>query len=161
MLLPKHDHHNGSLPRPIPLRHSLDGTKSERAKMRILSVGKDEPLLASRAGVLGITGCTVLSARPEQAGKLIASEVFHLVVFGHTLSDRELAELAVFTRQLHPQTRLLATCFEQRPSSIEQLFDATVECHAGPAALVNAANELLGKKAPGNTSMFPVAAKNS
>ena len=141
-LLPLQGHIPGASAIP-PLAVSSAHPNSGKAPGRILSIGRDEDLLESRAGVLRLTGREVRSATPSQAKTVAAGETFSLVVFGHTLSDKELEDLVSYFRQASPQTRLLVTCVDTRPECMERLFDAAVQTAEGPAVLVQAAAALL------------------
>ena len=116
---------------------------ASRVEANILSLGNDERLLQTRAGVLRLTGCEVISTSPARAARLLAEKRFSLAVFGHTLPDRDTAELALLTRERSPKTKLLLTYFDNRPAALQQLFDAVVESWTGPASLLRAAKRLL------------------
>ncbi len=121
----------------------------------ILSLGSDERLLESRAGVLRLTGCDVVSACSTQAARLIAEKRFSLAIFGHTLPDRDTVQLALLCRERNPKTRLLLTYFDNRPPGLQQLFDAVVESWTGPAALLQAAKRLLAADGAGSPWTLP------
>ncbi len=127
---------------------SLRGSEQSR----ILSIGRDPELLASRAEVLRISGCLVQSTAPEQVRLLPADSRFSVVVFGHTLSDAETMELAGYFRRSTPRTKLLITCFDPRSHAIEALFNSCVRSTDGPATLVGAVRALLGSGGRADTN---------
>ncbi len=128
---------------PRPMQPVFSASRPLNLRGEVLSVGRDEQLLLTRAGVLRTTGCEVISAYPEQVPALLEERQFNLVVIGHSLSDWEAAHLAFQSRNVSPLTKLLATCIDHRPQPVRQLFDAVVETWAGPAALVAAVRRLL------------------
>ena len=128
---------------PDPVHAIFSGDRPDALHGEVLSVGRDERLLLTRAGVLRTTGCEVVSAYPEQAPALIEERRFCLVVVGHSLSDLEAAHLAWQTRKVSPFTKLLLTSIDPRPAPVRQLFDAVVEIWAGPVSLVAAVRRLL------------------
>ncbi len=134
--------HPQNLPDCEPIR-ALYATG--RGEASILSLGNDYKLLETRAAVLQMTGCDVVSALPRQASRLLSDKRFSLAIFGHTLLDTEAAELALLARRSNPNTKLLLCCFDPRPPAFQQLFDAMVESWTGPAALLRAAGQLLAK----------------
>ena len=138
-----------------PRRHSDSNSRPHGAaetQAGILSIGHDPELLASRAGVLRIVGRPVRSASPEQVQQLRMDAPLDLVVFGHTLSDEEAVELAGYFRRRTPHTKLLMTCFDPRPRSVEALFDSCIRSTDGPATLVGAVRALLGVDAAGRAT---------
>ncbi len=128
------------LPLPKLFRTSMAANGCEGT---ILSVGHDLNLLQSRAGILRMTRCEVVSAVPAQAGALLREKQYQLAVFGHTICDGEIAELALLIKQRTPETKLLLVCFDPRPAAIQRLFDAVVDSCTGPISLLSAAAGLL------------------
>ena len=128
-----------------PPKTQLFPSPAKRAEAAILSLGNDERLLQTRAGVLRLTGCEVVSSSPLRALDLLGGRKFALVVFGHTLTDRQVEELADFSRNHYPETKLLLTYLGFRSLALQQRFDAVIECWIGPVALLRSATSLLAK----------------
>ncbi len=125
------------------LAHSKRQTRASRLA-RVLSVGDHTDLLTYRAQVLKTAGYRVRSSVPCDACNLVSAAFYHVVVFGHSLPARECAQLATAIRGVSPETKLLLlNGFEPRALSMEQLFDTTLHCLEGPAALVSAVQGLL------------------
>lgn len=125
------------------LAHSNPPTRASRLA-RVLSVGDHTDLLTYRAQVLKTAGYRVRSSVPCNAYNLVSAAFYHVVVFGHSLPARECAQLATAIRGVSPETKLLLlNGFEPRALSLEQLFDTTLHCLEGPAALVSAVQGLL------------------
>lgn len=125
------------------LAHSNPPTRASRLA-RVLSVGDHTDLLTYRAQVLKTAGYRVRSSVPCDACNLVSSAFYHVVVFGHSLPARECAQLATAIRGVSPETKLLLlNGFEPRALAMEQLFDTTLHCLEGPAALVSAVQGLL------------------
>ena len=135
-----------SLASPCALEFARSSPGKGYADGNILSVGRDHQLLVTRAKVLGISGRKVVSATPQQAETLLASQPFELVVLGHTLSDGELADLAIRARSNNADVRLVLTYLDPRPSYLCKLVDRSIDSWAGPSALLSAIQELLTPK---------------
>ncbi len=137
---------------PEPLQAVLPTNRPGAMQGEVLSVGRDERLLLTRAAVLrtAAAGCEVVSAYPAQAPALIEERQFCLLVVGHSLSHLEAAHLALQARKVRPSTKLLATCIDPLPLPVEQLFDAVVDTWAGPMSLVAAVRRLLAEDWPLN-----------
>ena len=135
---------------PDPLQAMGSRPRPAAMQSEVLSVGRDERLLLTRAAVLRTAGCEVVSAYPAQAPALIEERQFCLLVVGHSLSHLEAAQLAMQTRKVRPSTRLLVTCIDPLPMTVVRLFDAVVDTWAGPMSLVAAVRRLLAEDCPLN-----------
>ncbi len=134
-----------SLPRQS---NSVRAPRKERLP-RILSVEWQDDLLIRRALFLQPIGCIVRSAGPPEVSDLVRATFYRVVVFGHTVSDADAAELAVRTKVSSPGTRLvLVTGSQPRPRIVESLFDAIVPEAGGPAALAISVRQLLTGHTP-------------
>ena len=67
---------------------------------RILTVGQDETLLASRSAILHRFDAEVVAARASEALKILKTQQFDLVVACHTVSMEDMKELV---RSAHRQ----------------------------------------------------------
>lgn len=76
--------------------------------MRILIVGDDFRLLATRAAVLAKTGASTVCCTASEMMRDLAREHFDLVVLCHSLSDRDAREVTIVAGRWWPQARVLS-----------------------------------------------------
>ncbi len=111
----------------------------------ILSIGRDEPLLASRAGVLNLLGRKIVSVPPREAFDLLQEDrPFSLIVLGHTLTPGEISTFSALARKQRPAPCLLMIYVRLRPAELDEKVDAQVESLDGPAELLRRSSLLLG-----------------
>ena len=74
---------------------------------RILLIGDDESLLATRAEVLKRTGAYIACASAKQAKPLLERELFDVLVLCHSLSERISGDLCDFAHRRWPEIKIL------------------------------------------------------
>jgi CheY-like chemotaxis protein len=74
---------------------------------KILLVGQDFRLLATRAAVLAKTDASVVCCNALEAMKLLESENFALVVLCHSLAEAQAAQITDAVHRRWPKTRVL------------------------------------------------------
>lgn len=133
MIVPLHDLPNQNSS-PLGSQAPKDGVKVRLP--RIISIGRDTSLLSTNAAILRGAGFTVRSAAPKQASELVIVNFYRIAVFDQSLSDGEVAELAICARAVNPRTKLLLIGGSKpRPPFIQVLFDVTVAPSELPVAL--------------------------
>jgi DNA-binding response OmpR family regulator len=115
-----------------------------RTMGKILLVGDDYSLLATRAAVLAKTGVDVVPSGPAELKMHLGREKFDLVVLCHTLRSAERKSVMIHARRRWPQARML-----QVVTTLGQM--CAVECGVddttttAPEELVAHAMRLLSK----------------
>ncbi len=112
---------------------------------KILLIGDDSHLLATRAAVLAKTGASVTSCNAKEFDALSDPDPFSLVVLCHSLTPAASRRIGDEVRRRWPQSRLLLVLKGiGDPSSFETHVDATAPA-AEPAKLIAIATSLLAK----------------
>ena len=110
---------------------------------KILLVGQDFRLLATRAAVLEKTHASVVCCNMMEALTILDSESFDVVVLCHSLSEAQVSEVADAVHRRWPRTRVLMVVSdvsqERHYRGVE--FDATSS--AEPKRLIRRTSELL------------------
>jgi DNA-binding response OmpR family regulator len=111
---------------------------------RILSVGNDEQLLATRLSVLN-TRWSAKAGVAAETLKLLREEQFDLLVVCHTVPEKQLRSLVHEVRKNHPEVRILA--LEVSSGSIAGLeADAIATTAHGPQQMLERIASLLRLK---------------
>ncbi len=110
---------------------------------KILLVGQDFRLLATRAAVLAKTHASVACCNAVEAMKVLESETFDLVVLCHSLAEKQTVEITNAVHRRWPVTRILLVVSNvgQERFYKDIAFDAT--SLPEPNRLIHRAAELL------------------
>jgi len=112
---------------------------------KILLVGQDSRLLETRAAVLAKIQATVVCQEPAESLEILEREIFDLVVLCHSLTEKQIGEIAGVVRRRLPKAKILLVVSnlsqERFYKGIE--FDATSSPE--PNRLIRRTSELLGK----------------
>jgi hypothetical protein len=103
---------------------------------RILSIGNDSVLLASRAALLRYTGATVDSADVLTARSAAMLRDYDLLILCQSVPMREAAELHEICRFRSPQIRTLLLGADIREDAMQIDADGRLNSLAGPTALI-------------------------
>ena len=116
----------------------------------ILTISKDEMLLATRAAVLRKTNAEVIAATAREAKKILKSRQFDLVVLCHSLSTEETLEIASLAHQQTIAVPVLTVVPNGDPVSEWRLVvsDSTASCD--PRMLVEKVAALLNVSPSGS-----------
>lgn len=110
---------------------------------KILLVGQDFRLLATRAAVLAKTDASVVCCNALEAMKILENESFELIVLCHSLAEKQASEITDAVHHRWPKTRILMVVSniaqERLYRGVE--FDATSS--PDPNRLVHRTAELL------------------
>jgi CheY-like chemotaxis protein len=110
---------------------------------KILLIGQDFRLLATRAAVLSRTDASVISCNAGEALGILGGETFDLVVLCHSLSETQATEITDAVHRQWPETKILLVVSD----IVQERFYAGLESDATsspePAHLIRRANELL------------------
>src|SRR3954454_23353868 len=112
--------------------------------LRILSVGSDSRLLATRAAVLSKTGAAVVSGNPIEALKILdRDETFDLVVLCHTIERCEMMAIVdkVHQKICGAKILMVTSQVDGYRVSVDGKIDAAIMPE--PARLVAVAKEML------------------
>lgn len=111
---------------------------------RILLVGEDFALLATRAAVLAKTVSNITCCNPSEFFEQLPRDEFALVVLCHSLSDDLLISIAAEIHRRWPQARIVYLSKNMaRSLPLERNVDA--HATADPRKLVDTVAVLLGK----------------
>ncbi|MEO8737682.1 MAG: hypothetical protein ABI380_14230 [Edaphobacter sp.] len=110
---------------------------------KILLIGQDFRLLATRAAVLAKTHASIICCNAAEGLKILEGEAFDLVVLCHSLAETQATEVTDAVHRRWPGTRILMVVSDV---SIERLykgieFDATSS--PDPNRLIRRTSELL------------------
>lgn len=110
---------------------------------KILLVGQDFRLLATRAAVLAKTNASVVCCNAVEYSKIFQSEAFDLVVLCHSLAEKQAAEITEAVHRRWPRTRVLLVVADVLQERLYKgvKFDATSS--PDPNRLVHRTTELL------------------
>ena len=112
--------------------------------LRILLVGDDFRLLATRAAVLSRTNASTVCCNQREMKQALIGEVFDVVVVCHSLPEQAAADVKAVARLWWPEAKLLLVRSDQGwPAYHEQGFDAVVP--ADPKGLLHDMTTLLRK----------------
>jgi len=109
----------------------------------ILAVGRDYELQVTRSHVLRQTKADVITASADEAVGILKAKPIDLVVLCHTLSQREMMEIASVAHQWAPTRVLHLTSRRMEGSPPELAADAVIV--AEPQLLVAKVTQLLKK----------------
>jgi hypothetical protein len=111
--------------------------------VKILLVGEDFRLLATRAAVLARTGANTLCCSPAEMVRDLRGEAFNLVVMCHSLDEASASMVAGTARQWWPGAKvlLIRASFGQQVGAIE--CDGVIE--SAPGEMVREAAALMQK----------------
>lgn len=104
---------------------------------RILSVGNDPGLLASRAAVLRYAGAEVESADVPTALSSAMLRRYDLLVLCHSVSTHAADELSEIFRVHWPESKILLLGADIREDVTPIKFESKLSFQEGPAALIN------------------------
>jgi hypothetical protein len=111
---------------------------------RILLVGEDFALLATRAAVLAKTASNITCCNPSEFFEQLPRDEFALVVLCHSLSDDLLVSIAAEIHRRWPQARIVYLSKNMaQPLPVER--DVTALATADPRKLADTVAVLLGK----------------
>lgn len=110
---------------------------------KVLLVGNDLRLLATRAAVLSRTKANVVCCRGVEATKVLETETFNLVVLCHSLEEKQAAEIIEMVHARVPETGILMVVSDVSQEHFYKgaAFDATSSTE--PERLIQRVSELL------------------
>jgi hypothetical protein len=103
---------------------------------RILSVGNDPCLLATRAAVLRYTGAEVDSADARSACRVVILRRYDLLILCHSVSMEDASDLKHMCRSYWPESRTLLLGADIRRDAKPIDCDSTLRSLEGPVALI-------------------------
>jgi hypothetical protein len=103
---------------------------------RILSVGNDPCLLATRAAVLRYTGAEVDSADARSARRAVILGRYDLLILCHSVSTEDASDLKHMCRSYWPESRTLLLGSDIRRDAKPIDSDSTLRSLEGPVALI-------------------------
>jgi Response regulator containing CheY-like receiver, AAA-type ATPase, and DNA-binding domains len=107
---------------------------------RIVLVGEDSSLLATRAEVLKRTGASIACCSGNQAKAMLEEETFDIVVLCHSLPDSVSTELIGYVHRRWPEAKILMVVTERftyRATGVE------VTSSTDPGRLIELTQQLL------------------
>jgi DNA-binding NtrC family response regulator len=107
---------------------------------RIVLVGEDSSLLATRAEVLKRTGASIACCSGNQAKAVLEEEIFDIVVICHSLPERVSTELIGYVHRRWREVKILMVVpepFMYRAAGVE------VASSADPGRLIEMTHQLL------------------
>lgn len=116
--------------------------------LKILLVGEDFRLLATRAAVLAKTGASTVCCNPLEMMRDLARESFHLVVLCHSMTPPVAEQVADLARRWWPEAKIVLVMPQTAPKHFDGIiYDALL--HAEPSAMMRETMEVL-RKMPGH-----------
>ena len=103
---------------------------------RILSVGNDPRLLATRAAVLRHTGAEVDSVDARSARRAVILRRYDLLILCHSVSMEDASDLKQMCRSYWPDSRTLLLGADIRRDAKPIDSDSTLRSLEGPVALI-------------------------
>ena len=103
---------------------------------RILSVGNDPRLLATRAAVLRYTGAEVDAADARSARREVILHRYDLLILCHSVSMEDASDLKQMCRSYSPESRTLLLGADIRNDAKPIESDGTLRSLEGPIALI-------------------------
>jgi DNA-binding NtrC family response regulator len=119
------------------LQHTVLGRK------KILAIGEDFALLATRAAVLARTDASVTCCNSAEFATQLDRERFDLVILCYSLADSVRQAISADVHHRWPQARLLLVTAEPFPVSFSTSDVDAVTASMQPAQLIRAATSLL------------------
>jgi DNA-binding response OmpR family regulator len=109
----------------------------------VLVISRDRILLQTRQLILSAPFQVAAASSAQEAEKLIAEQVFDLILLCYSLSKEECAEVAELVREQEPRPKiLLLNAVGNR--CLKDGFDEELALENGPASLLKKSAEMLG-----------------
>jgi hypothetical protein len=109
----------------------------------ILAVGRDEQLLITRSAIFRNIGAEVVETNSTEAAKILKAKRVDLVVLCHTLTAKEMVEIASLAHQQQAGIRVLQLISARREGREPEYVDADAVAPVRPQALVAMVSQLL------------------
>lgn len=110
---------------------------------KILLVGQDFRLLATRAAVLAKTDASVVCCNAFEAMKLLESESFALIVLCHSLTEKQGSEITEAVHRRWPKTKILMVVSNVAQERLYRGIEFDATSSPEPNRLVSRTAELL------------------
>jgi len=118
----------------------------ETRSLRLLCYGHDDLLLFTRKCILDEEFSVEICKGLASLGELLAEGAVHVVVLCHSVPEAECEEVIEMSRAAWPGVKIL-TLQEGELGDCGLHSDKTMECLAGPPALLRQIHALLGIRA--------------
>ena len=122
--------------------------------LRILAIGDDLELLATRAELLRLTSAEVVKCRGRDAHRHLETQAFDLVVLCHTINEGEALDVIRALKGRGGMTKILQTTPSGTVSGSTFRVKVDDVVSAVPELLVQRAAEMLGVQARSSRKSF-------